>query len=133
MMNIVFGLIRCLLALQFGYAGIEKLFLPFDRKTFLTHYPGELPFSRFYLLLQDTGYLHFVGFFQLLCALLLLFPRTWLLGSIMLVPMLLCLLATHVFISGNMANLAYDIVLLLFNTILILTRFNSLKRTFLQT
>lgn len=67
-------------------------------------------FFEFYYLLEKTGYLYFVGFFQLLCGLLLLIKRAQILGSIMLMPLLLCLLMTHVFISKYMWS-SYLIVL----------------------
>ncbi|MEM6866393.1 MAG: MauE/DoxX family redox-associated membrane protein, partial [Bacteroidota bacterium] len=92
-MNIVVYIIRFLLAFLFIYAGIEKLFLPYDPSVFRTDAAEADPvFFTYYELLQGSGYLYFVGFFQLLCGTLLIFKRTYLLGSIMLVPLILCLL-----------------------------------------
>ena len=71
LMKILKYIIRFLLALIFVYAGIEKLFLPIA----LRYYKSDVEmtdsmFFEFYGLLQRTGYLYFVGFFQLVCGLL---------------------------------------------------------------
>ncbi|MEM9649877.1 MAG: DoxX family membrane protein [Bacteroidota bacterium] len=102
-MKIGIYIIRFLLALTFIYAGVEKLFMPYDPSLFRADaQEAAEAFFTFYEFLQRSGYLHFVGFFQLLCGILLVFKRTYLLGSIMLVPLMLCLLMTHVFFSKYM-------------------------------
>lgn len=123
MMKILYYIIRGLLALQFVWAGIEKLFLPF--KT-----PQMGAAQEFYLILHHTGYLYFVGFFQLLCGILLIFKRAYLLGAIMLVPLILCLLATHIFISGMTGYMIYDTVLLLLDVLLVMSCYKRLLTIF---
>ena len=67
-MTIVTYIIRFLLALMFIYAGIEKLFLPYNPSVFRADAPEVAEeFFTFYELLQASGYLYFVGFFQLVC------------------------------------------------------------------
>ena len=108
-MTIVTNIIRFLLALMFIYAGIEKLFLPYNPSVFRADAPEVAEeFFTFYELLQASGYLYFVGFFQLVCGILLVFKRTYLLGSIMLVPLTLCLLMTHVFFSEYLGFILFD-------------------------
>ena len=108
-MTIVTYIIRFLLALMFIYAGIEKLFLPYNPSVFRADAPEVAEeFFTFYELLQASGYLYFVGFFQLVCGILLVFKRTYLLGSIMLVPLTLCLLMTHVFFSEYLGFILFD-------------------------
>ena len=120
--------IRFLLALIFIYAGIEKLFLPFNPSVFRTDHAATDPlFFEFYELLQEAGYLYFVGFFQFLCGLLMVFKRTYLLGAIMFVPLLLCLLMTHIFFSKYPFYIGFDSVVFLLNAFLIATRFKILK------
>ncbi|WPQ60115.1 hypothetical protein SIO70_17370 [Chitinophaga sancti] len=126
-MKIVYYILRGLLALQFIYVGIEKLWLPFHADGI----HGSVDFQAFYLLLHRTGYLYFVGFFQLLCGLLLVFKKTYLLGAVMLIPLLLCLLATHVFISGNTDYMCYDIVLLGFDLLLLFSCYRRLLNIFI--
>ncbi|MEM0931049.1 MAG: MauE/DoxX family redox-associated membrane protein [Bacteroidota bacterium] len=125
-MNIVVYIIRFLLAFLFIYAGIEKLFLPYDPSVFRTDAAEADPvFFTYYELLQGSGYLYFVGFFQLLCGTLLIFKRTYLLGSIMLVPLILCLLMTHVFFSKYPVFIIFDSVIFSLNLVLLFQRFKD--------
>lgn len=125
--------IRFLLALIFIYAGIEKLFLPYNSSVFKSDVEMTDPkFFEFYDFLMGTGYLYFVGFFQLLNGLLLVFKRTYLLGAVMMVPLMLCLLMTHVFISKYSGFIVFDGVMFLMNSFLVLIHFQELKTTFLK-
>lgn len=90
-------------------------------------------FIHFYDLLSHSGFLLFVGVCQFLCGILLVFKRTSLLGAIMLVPLLLCLVMTHVFISHNTTYILFDSVLFGLNAVLILSQLPLLKTTFLST
>ena len=119
-MKIATYIIRFLLALLFLHAGIEKLFLPYDPAEFQTEVAETDPlFFEFYDLLHRAGYLYFVGFFQLLCGGLMVFKRTYLLGSIMFVPLILCLFMTHIFFSHNWLYLVLDSVTFCANLFLI--------------
>lgn len=132
-MKITTYIIRFLLAVLFIHAGIEKLFLPYDPAEFQTEVAGTNPlFFEFYDLLHRAGYLYFVGFFQLLCGALMIFKRTYLLGSIMFVPLILCLLMTHVFFSKNWLYIVFDSVTLCVNLFLIVQQAKALKSTILQ-
>jgi len=131
-MHLIRYIIRFLLALIFVYAGIEKLFLPYNPSVFKTDVEMADPkFFEFYDFLMGTGYLYFVGFFQLLNGLLLIFRRTYLLGSVMMVPLMLCLLMTHVFISKYTGFIIFDSVMFLLNAVLLLSHFKDLRVTFL--
>ncbi|MEM9833547.1 MAG: hypothetical protein AAF944_23155 [Bacteroidota bacterium] len=132
-MNITRYIIRFLLALIFVYAGIEKLFLPYNPSVFRADVAMTDPkFFEFYDFLMGTGYLYFVGFFQLLNGLLLVFQRTYLLGAVMMVPLILCLLMTNVFISRYWEFIIFDGVLLLLNSILLFSHSKELKATFIK-
>ena len=132
-MKIATYIIRFLLALTFIWAGIEKLFLPYDPTEFQTEVAGTDPlFFEFYDLLHKAGYLYFVGFFQFLCGALMVFKRTYLLGSIMFVPLILCLLMTHVFFSQNWLYMIFDSVTLCVNLFLIVQNSEALKATILK-
>ncbi|MEM8507664.1 MAG: MauE/DoxX family redox-associated membrane protein [Bacteroidota bacterium] len=132
-MHILVYIIRLLLALTFVYAGIEKLFLPYDPSVFRTDAAEANPlFFTYYDLLQGSGYLYFVGFFQLLCGLLLVFKRTYLLGSIMLVPLMLCLLMTHVFFSKHLPFILFDSILFSLNLVLLFGRYKDWYPALLQ-
>lgn len=132
-LRIITYIFRFTLVFMFVWAGIEKLFLPYDPSAFEANSAsGDPKFFQFYDFLQDAGYLYFVGFFQLLCGLLILFKRTYLLGSVMLVPLLLCLLMTHVFISKSTFYMVYDSVLLGMTLTLVFQHYSHLKETFLK-
>ena len=125
-MRIVVYIIRFLLAFLFIYAGIEKLFLPYDPSVFRTDAAeADAIFFTYYDLLQGSGYLYFVGFFQLLCGTLLVFKRTYLFGSIMLVPLMLCLLMSHVFFSRYHVFIIFDTVMFSLNLVLLFYRFKD--------
>lgn len=125
-MKIAAYIIRFLLAFMFIYAGIEKLFLPYDPSVFRTDAGEADPlFFTYYDLLQGSGYLFFVGFFQLSCGLMLVFRRTYLLGSIMLVPLILCLLMSHVFFSKYLPFIIFDSVMLALNFLLLFGRYKD--------
>lgn len=132
-MKIATYIIRFLLALLFLHAGIEKLFLPYHATEFQTEVAVTDPlFFEFYELLHKAGYLYFVGFFQLLCGALMVFKRTYLLGSIMFVPLILCLLMTHVFFSQNWLYIVFDSVTFCVNLFLIAQHAKALKATILK-
>lgn len=125
-MKILIYIFRFIVALLFIYAGIEKLFLPYDPSVFKANAADCNPlFFQFYNLLQQTGYLFFVGFFQLLCGLLLVFKRTYILGSIMLTPLVLCLWATHIFISQNTFYIIFDSTVLLLTVVLLFSGYKK--------
>ncbi|MEM7108561.1 MAG: hypothetical protein AAF519_10085 [Bacteroidota bacterium] len=124
---------RFLLALIFIWAGIEKLFLPYDPSVFKSDVAMTDPkFFAFYDFLMGTGYLYFVGFFQLLNGLLLVLRKTYLLGAVMMVPLLLCLLMTQIFIGKYAGFIIFDGVLFSMNAFLILSHYQELKSTFLK-
>ena len=132
-MKIVIYIARFLLALIFIYAGIEKIFLPYNPSVFKSDVEMTDPkFFQFYDFLMGTGYLYFVGFFQLLNGLLLVFRRTYLLGAIMMVPLMLCLLMTHIFISRYVGFILFDGAMFLLNGLLIAKHFKELEQVFLK-
>ncbi|NJO87789.1 MAG: DoxX family membrane protein [Chloroflexia bacterium] len=132
-MKIAVYIIRFLLALLFFWAGVEKLFLPYDPSVFRANAADSNPlFFEFYDLLQRAGYLYFVGFFQLLCGVMLVFKRTYLLGSVMMVPLVLCLVMTHIFFSKNVFYIGFDSAILLFVVFLIGRNAQELNATFFK-
>lgn len=132
-MKIATYIIRFLLAALFIWAGIEKLFLPYNPSVFKSDTGMTDPrFFEFYDLLQATGYLYFVGFFQLFNGVLLIFRQTYLLGAVMMVPLMLCLLMTHIFISGYMDFIIFDAVMFSLNSFLVFRHYKILKATFLK-
>lgn len=117
--------IRFLFAFLFIFAAIEKLFLPYDpiklqQESFEA--TGNDAYFNYYNMLQNSGYLYFVGICQMLCGVLIIFRRTYFFGSLMLLPLILCLLMTHVFFTKNTEYLIFDSTILLLNFFLIFSR-----------
>ncbi len=131
LLNITNYLIRLFLAYTFIPHGIEKLVAKIDVQEYIAYGLGK-PFIDFYLLLESSGYIFFVGFFQLLCGTLLIFKRTYLLGAVMMIPLTLCMLACHVFLSHSVAFMLYDACVLVTNLFLVLSSFTILKQVFLK-
>lgn len=132
-MKIITYVIRVLLVFLFVWSGIEKLFLPYNPSEFKADSGAARPeFFEFYDFLHGTGYLFFVGSCQLLCGGLLIFKRTYLLGAVMLFPLLLCLLMTHVFISRYTSFLLFDSLVMAFVIFLIGQNYGELKKVFLR-
>ncbi|MDE2729756.1 MAG: DoxX family membrane protein [Gemmatimonadota bacterium] len=124
---------RFLLAFIFIFAGIDKWFVPYDPAEMQVEFAETNPlFYEFYDLLHNAGYLYFVGFFQLLCGSLMVFGRTYLLGGIMFVPLMLCLAMTHVFFSQNWPFLAFDVTMIALVVFLLGQRSGELKATILK-
>lgn len=130
-MKVAAYIVRFLLVLLFASHGIEKLFTTADQGKFAGT-GMDRAFIDFYMMLEYTGYLKFVGLFQLLCALLLLPARTCLLAAVMLVPMILCLIATHLFMSHNTGYIIFDTAVLVADLFLIYPAWNELKKIFLK-
>ena len=128
-MKIIIYIIRFLLALFFIYVAIDRFInpmMPQDEIGLNTE------FIAFYALLLKSNFIYFVCVCELVCGALLLLKRTYLLGAIMFVPLLLCLLMTHVFISKNSFYLIFDISLFFLNSILIVYRYKELKQVFFK-
>lgn len=118
--------IRFILAILFIYVAFDKILhpaIPADE----TGINAE--FELFYKLLVDSKFMYFVCACELVCGLLLLFKRTYLLGAIMFVPLLLCLVMTHICISKSSFYIAFDSSLFILNAILIIYRFKDIKQS----
>lgn len=106
--------IRCLLGLGFVVFGLNILF------PFLPQPPmpeDTLP-AKFMAVMVPTGYMKVVGFFQLLGGLLVLLGRTAPLGLAILAPILVNIIAFHVFLDEGQ-NLVPGLVFSLFEIFLI--------------
>lgn len=130
-MKIATYIIRFLLVLLFALHGLEKLFTQANPAKFADGGMNQ-SFIDFYMMLDTTGYLKFVGFFQLLCGILLVFKRTYLLSAVMLVPMILCLIATHIFMSHSVGYIVFDTSILAVNLFLIYPSMSELRSVFLK-
>lgn len=91
--------LRCLLALAFIPPSIPKIL----HKPF-TVLPDSNPVGHYFNALMDTGfYYEFIGWSQIIAALLLLFPRTAHIGALMFLPIIanIAVLTTSVGFKGT--------------------------------
>lgn len=122
---------RLFLVYMFVWHGIEKLVKKIDPQEYIDYGLGG-DFLDFYLLWERTGFIYVIGFFQLIGGLLLLFKRTTLFGAILLLPLSIGMLSTHVFISHNLDFFLLDFVILLMNLSLIIERFPVISSPLFQ-
>src|SRR6187401_3640770 len=66
--------------------------------------PEGSPAAHFMTAFAPTGYLHFVKVFELLGGLLVIIPRTRNLGLLILGPIILNILAFHMFVARDVAK-----------------------------
>jgi uncharacterized membrane protein YphA (DoxX/SURF4 family) len=123
---------RVLLGLFMIYAGVEKFLFRHTATDTEMWQATAKPFVDFYILLQDSGYLLFVASCQVIFGLLLFFKPTHLLAAIMFVPLFICLIATHVFLSQNIGFIIFDSILFIINASLIYKNFNPLYNTIIK-
>lgn len=64
-------------------------------------FPEGSPIAHYMAAMGPTGYMTFVKMFELIGGLLVLFPRTRYFGLLLLGPVLVNILATHLFIMGD--------------------------------
>lgn len=125
--------IRFYLAFTFIRPGFGKLFGKYDAEAFKAKQSMMSPeYLAYYDLLMQSGFMNFVGASQIVIAILLVFKRTYLLGAVMLVPLILQLVMVHVFLSGYTNKILFDSLLLVLALVLIFQNFEALKNVFLK-
>jgi len=86
-----------LLGLMFLMASV-MFFLNFGPKP---EFPEGSPIAMFMGAFGPTGYMHFVKVFELLGGILVAIPRTRALGLLLLGPVIVNIIAFHIFITGG--------------------------------
>jgi len=82
--------------------------------------------------MKQSGFLYFIGVFQIVAALLIVFPRTRLLGLCVLLPIVINIFLLHVFMDNRMHENVETGLLLAINLLLILYYYKSLVTVFLK-
>lgn len=116
---------RAYLAYVFIPHGWEKLTERINPQEYIDYGLGGA-FLDFYLIWETSGFIWVIGAAQLIGGLLLLLKPTTLLGAIWLFPITLGMTACHVFISHALDFLYFDLMLLLFNTYLLVEHYTLL-------
>lgn len=122
---------RLFLAWVYIPHGWEKLTKKIDPQEYIDFgLAGD--FLDFYLIWERTGFIWVIGLGQLIGGLLLIPKRTYLFGSIWLLPISIGMLFCHVFLSHAMDFLIFDSLVLLFNLYLLFINYLPLKSLFLK-
>lgn len=124
-------LFRFFLAYVFIPHGIEKISTRIDVQEYHDFGLGQ-NFIDFYLIFEKTGYMVFIGYLQLIIGVLLIPKRTYLLAAVMLLPLNIGMVACHVYLSGSMDFLIWDLGMTLINLYLIMAHYKQFVKLFWQ-
>lgn len=122
---------RAFLAWVYIPHGWEKLTSTIEPQEYID-FGLEGDFLDFYLIWERTGFIWVIGLSQLLGGLLLLPKRTYLFGSVWLLPISIGMAFCHVYISHAQDFLIFDIVVLVLNLYLIFLHYTGLKNIFFK-
>lgn len=122
---------RLFLAWVYIPHGWEKLTVTIDPQEYVD-FGLEGDFLDFYLIWERSGFIWVIGAAQLIGGLLLIPRRTYLFGSVWLLPVSIGMLFCHVYISHAMDFLVFDAIVLVFNLYLIFINYTGLKNTFFK-
>ncbi|MDY3318217.1 DoxX family membrane protein [Riemerella anatipestifer] len=111
-------LFRAFLAYMFIPHGWEKLTTKINPQEYVDFGLGG-DFLDFYLIWENTGFIYLIGFTQLVGGLLLIPRRTYLFGTIWLLPMSIGMVGCHWYISHATDFLWFDMAILMINFYLI--------------
>lgn len=135
------ALLTILLAAFFIYAGVNK-FIPKERssnpkanKAYIesiekNDFENPISFRLAVKMLSVSGFLKLVGVIQILAGLLMVIPRTRLVGLVFLLPIIVNIFAFHFFMNNEMEENVKSGLLLLFNVILIAPYYEMLASLF---
>lgn len=110
----------------FVYKGIDKHFLS-ECKVYKPDSPLPLDYRNLITALCSSGFTKVVGFIEVTSGLLLIIPRTRLLGSILLLPVITTIFLFHLFIDNRPHELVETGIPLLLNLIVFISYFDVWK------
>ncbi len=122
-------LTRFFLAYVFIPHGIEKITTTIDIQEYHDFGLGQ-DFIDFYLLWEKTGFIVFIGVLQLIMGLLLIPKKTYLFGAVLLAPMNVGMIATHIYLSKSWDFLIWDALMFILNLYLIIPYYKLLIEVF---
>ncbi len=129
MQRILMYLFRAFLAYVYIPHGWEKLTSKIDPQEYID-FGLEGDFLDFYLIWERTGFIWVIGIAQLIGGLLLIPKRTYLFGTIWLLPVSIGMFFCHVFISHAQDFLIFDALIVVLNMYLLISRTADLKTVF---
>ncbi len=98
--KLTIGLLAIILGAFFIWKGLNKHFLS-ECKVYGPDSTLPLDYQNLMSALCNSGFNKVVGFFEILSGILLIIPRTRLLGSIFLMPVILTIFLFHLFIDNR--------------------------------
>jgi uncharacterized membrane protein YphA (DoxX/SURF4 family) len=133
-------IVTIILALFFLNAGIQK-FIPKPARTAdntklvkaVVNETYEAPYA-FYLsikAMKKSGFLHVIGVFQILAAILMIVPKTRLLGLVVLLPIIVNIFLLHFFLHQDLEE-NIETGLLVLTTVILMIPFHQKIKTLLQ-
>lgn len=98
--SLIIFLLSTLLGLFFVYKGLNKHFLS-PCKVFDAASTIPLPYQQVITGMCQSGMLKIVGFFQILSGLMLIIPKTRILGAMILLPIIFNIFLLHLFLDNR--------------------------------
>ncbi len=125
-MNLLLALLGILLGAFFVYKGLDKHFLS-ECKVYPADSPLPLEYRNLISTLCNSGFTKIVGFIEVLSGLLLIFPRTRLLGSILLMPVIITIFLFHLLIDNRPHELVETGIPLAVNVLIFIAHYKDWK------
>lgn len=127
--NITTTLLSFLLGGFFIFKGVKKHFLSpckvFDKTSTI-----PIEYQQVVTHLCESGFTTMVGFLQVLTGILLLIPKTRVLGAILLMPIIISIFSLHYFLDNRPHELVETGIPLAMNIAILLLSFNRWKSIF---
>lgn len=130
-LELLIVVVSIVLGLFFIYKGVNKHFLS-PCKVYDETSTIPLAYQQVITGMCQSGMLKVVGFFQVLSGILLLIPRTRLLGAIVLLPIIFNIFILHLFLDNRPEELVETGIPLAFTLIIIGFHYKVWKNIFLK-
>lgn len=124
--SIIITLLSAALGAFFIYKGIDKHFLS-ECKVYGPDSTLPQDYMNLMTALCGSGFTKVVGFLEILSGLLLIFPRTRLLGSIIFMPVIITIFLFHLFIDNRPHELVETGIPLAINVLVFAYHYNDWK------
>lgn len=125
--KIIIATAAVLLGIFFIYKGVNKHFLN-PCKIYDAESTIPVPYQQVVTGMCQSGMLKVVGFFEVLSGLLLLIPRTRLLGAIVLLPVIFNIFILHLFLDNRPHELVETGIPLLATVMIIIDKYPVWKK-----
>lgn len=125
-LKIIVLVLSTVLGIFFIYKGVDKHFVS-QCKVYDADSTIPLHYQNLMTALCQTGFTKIIGFLEVLSGLLLVYPRTRLLGSIVLMPVIVCIFLFHLIIDNRPHELIETGIPLLMNVLIFVSGYKKWK------